>query len=299
MDIRLLQREEIDKVKWNSCVHYANNGNLFGYLWYLDQVARDWDALVEGDYESVFPLVWRRNALGRRELYQPALMRELGLYSINALSPARLQYFLEAIPEEFRRVDIQLSAYNRPPAETGFKVEEKKAHQLPLTSPYEMLSGQFSNEIRESIVRAEAVGLRPVSGVKPERIAAFYRQHSRRRRGLERRFHALQRIMYNLLHRGWGFAAGVQDEGGQWLAVNFHGYSHGRVWSLVPVQSPAGERVGALAYLFDVLLRSHAGRPLVLDFSVDEPVAPLANGFGARESVYYHLQRNNRLLGGW
>lgn len=298
MDIRLVLREEIDKVKWNSCVHYAANGNLFGYLWYLDYVAKDWDALVEGDYESVFPLVWRRNALGRRELYQPDLMREMGLYSINALSQARLRQFLDAIPEEFRRVDVHLNAFNRPPEGIDFTVEEKGVYQLALTSPYEILAQGFADEARAATGRAEEAGLRLASGLKPETIAAFYRQHSRYRRGLERRFHALQRIMYNLLHRGWGFAAGVQDEDGQWLAVNFYGYSHGRVWSLAPVQSPAGERVGALAYLLDALIRSHAGRPLLLDFGT-ETEDRLAKAFGATESRYYRLQRDKRLLGVW
>ena len=79
MNIQYLKSADIDKVKWNSCVHYANNGNIFGYMWFLDFVAKDWDALVEGDYESVFPLVWREGLFGRKELYQPSLMREMGI----------------------------------------------------------------------------------------------------------------------------------------------------------------------------------------------------------------------------
>ncbi len=59
MNIRFVPQEDIDKTKWNSCVHYAINGNIFGYMWYLNNVAKKWDALVEEDYESVFPLIWR------------------------------------------------------------------------------------------------------------------------------------------------------------------------------------------------------------------------------------------------
>ena len=50
MDIRLVPQEEIDKTKWNSCVHYAANGKIFGYKWYLDNVAIDWVGLVVLDY---------------------------------------------------------------------------------------------------------------------------------------------------------------------------------------------------------------------------------------------------------
>ena len=56
MEIRFVKKEDIDKIKWNSCVHYAINGNIFGYMWFLDSVSKEWDALVEGDYESVLPL---------------------------------------------------------------------------------------------------------------------------------------------------------------------------------------------------------------------------------------------------
>ena len=93
MEIRFIEGKDIDKVKWNSCIHYATNGNIFAYKWFLDYVAKDWHALVEGDYESVFPLVWKKGLLGKDELYQPSLMRELGIYSINVLSRARVQRF--------------------------------------------------------------------------------------------------------------------------------------------------------------------------------------------------------------
>ncbi|MEM6725303.1 MAG: hypothetical protein AAF598_14780 [Bacteroidota bacterium] len=94
MEIRYLKRDEIDQLKWDSCVHYANNGQVYGYTWYLDNVAEDWDGLVEGDYESVFPLVWNSKIFGIKQLYQPFLSQQLGLFSVNLLSKARLQTFI-------------------------------------------------------------------------------------------------------------------------------------------------------------------------------------------------------------
>ena len=133
MNIQYLKREEIDKVKWNSCVHYATNGNIFGYMWYLDFVGKDWDALIEGDYESVFPLVWRDGIFGKKELYQPPLMRELGVYSINVLSQARVRKFLEAIPEEFNKVDIILNEQNSLPEKEGYRKKELLNHPTFIT----------------------------------------------------------------------------------------------------------------------------------------------------------------------
>lgn len=290
MDIRLIKREEIDKIKWNSCVHYAGNGNIFGYMWFLDHVAKDWDGLVEGDYESVFPLVWRDTFWGKKMLYQPDLMRELGIYSINILSQKRVEAFLNAIPESYRQVDIVLNEQNDPPREGSFVVQEKSNHQLLLKRPFEEIEAGFDVEIKTQIKLAETEGLLPVSNLKPEKIAAFYQKHSSARKGLDRRFHALQRIMYNVLHRGWGFAAGITDRDGTLLAANFFIYSHKKVLSLVPVSSPKGDQKGALPYLFNFFIQGHADRPLILDFNT-EKADVLALGFGARANPFYRVRR--------
>lgn len=293
MEIKLVKNEEIDKVKWNSCVHYANNGNVFGYKWFLDHVAKDWDGLVEGDYESVFPLVWRKGLLGSKELHQPPLMRELGLYSIHALSAKRVEHFLNAIPNEYKRIEIVVNEQINLPKNHDFKVEELYNHQMLLTESYEILHQHYTDAIKEKLTIAAENKLVPNSNLKPEVIADFYRKHAKDRQYLERNFHALQRIMYNVLHRGWGFASGMQDENGELLAVNFFIYSHNKVLSLIPVESPRGAAFGALAYLFDLLLRTHAGRPMILDFNTTK-TDELALGLGARENLYYKIGRDRR-----
>ena len=295
MKIQLIRGEDVNKVKWNSCVHYANNGNVFGYKWFLDFVAKDWDALVEGDYESVFPLVWREGFFGGRELYQPPLMRELGLYSIHALSAKRIERFLQAIPDTYRYVEIALNEQINLPEASNFVVETLCNHQMLLMESYDAIAKNYSNGLRQKLENARQQHLVATTNLKPERIADFYRRHAKDRRRLDYNFHALQRIMYNVLHRGWGFAAGVQDREGALLAANFFIYSHNKVLSLIPLQSPEGAAVGALPFLFDVLIRTHAGRPLILDFNTSQPNA-LALDFGARENLYYKIRRNQRFL---
>ena len=291
MDIRLVKQEDIDKVKWNSCVHYANNGNVFGYKWYLDHVAKDWDGLVEGDYESVFPLVWRKGAWGGKVLYQPAYMRELGVYTINAASPGRVKAFLKAIPEDYQQVDIVLNEQNPVADELDFQKEKLINHQLLLTHSFEELEQQFSPRIAAALERAQTASLMLDANIKPESIADFYRRFTKDTKGKDRNFHTLQRIMYNVLHRGWGFASAVRDPNdGQPLAVNFFIYSHGRVMSLLPLVSPEGQRQGALEFLFHMLIRTHAGKPLLLDFNTAEQ-DQLARDFGARSNTYFQIQK--------
>jgi len=290
MEINYLAREEIDKTKWDSCVHYANNGNVFGYMWYLDHVAKEWDALVEGDYESVFPLVWRENFWGRKHLIQPPWMRELGLFSIHVLSKPRIKAFIDAIPKEFRRISVHLNEQNFLPEASGFVMSPRTNYQLLLQPAYEEIADRFSSEWFTQLAEAEKNKLITVSNVKPERVADFFRKYSPRRPDREARSHALLRIMYNILHRGWGFASGVQGGDGELLAVNFFIYSHSKVLSLVPVVSPKGEEKGALELLFHMLIKTHAGKPLLLDLN-DDGSSGFVQGMGAQPNSYFKLER--------
>lgn len=296
MDIQLVKHEDIDKVKWNSCVHYANNGNVFGYKWFLDFVAKDWDGLVEGDYESVFPLVWRKGFFGGKELHQPPLMRELGLYSINALSAKRVEAFLHAIPNEYRYIEIVVNEQINLPQKHDFDVIELYNHQMLLTEPYENLRANYAENIKEKLQLSSENQLIATSNLKPEKVAGFYQKYVKDRKHLTHNFHALQRIMYNVLHRGWGFASGIESQGGELLAANFFIYSHNKVLSLVPLESPAGVELGALPLLFDMLIRTHAGRPMILDFNTEKHDT-MAISLGARENIYYKIKRDKRLFG--
>ncbi len=285
MDIKYVSREDVDKVKWNSCVHFAANGNIFGYKWYLDCLTKDWGGLIEGDYESVFPVIWATNFWKKKFLYHPLLARELGLFSVNILSPKRLRTFLDKIPPEFGKGVIRLNERNQPIVEWGMRTIDRTNFQLLLNQPYESLAANYQGRMAD--FERPSGTFKATNNLKPEKIAAFYKQHSvDRRKDKEFKFHALQRIMYNALHRGWGSGSGILDQQGNLQAVNFFLFSHNRAVSLVPVESPAGRRFGALNLLFDLFIQASAGRPLILDFNSS---SDRYQDFGAVATRYYEL----------
>lgn len=286
MDIKLVPRDEIDKTKWNSLVHYADNGNIFGYIWYLDNVAKNWDALMEGDYESAMPLTWKKDFWGRKSLHQPALLRELGVFSNRVLSPARVRAFLDAIPPDYRAVDIQFNAASPRLESEQFTFSPVNNYVLLLNQPYEKIAAGYSPETQAALQEAD---LFPTSSLKPERLAELLRDHTPGYAGKNQDSHALLRIMYNVLHRGWGFASGVLDRNNQLLAGAFFIYSHGRVMRLLSAETPLGKSQHAEAYLFDTLIKSHAGRHLYLDLNTASPT--LARDLGAESLPFQKVQK--------
>ena len=55
--INLIRRNNIDISKWNTCIERSINRRIYACSWYLDMVSNNWEAVVYGDYELVFPVV--------------------------------------------------------------------------------------------------------------------------------------------------------------------------------------------------------------------------------------------------
>ncbi|NJB84419.1 hypothetical protein GGR26_000164 [Lewinella marina] len=266
MDIRFIPQEEIDKQLYNSCVHYATNGSLYGYDWYLNATAKEWDLLVEGDnYVSAMPLPKRRNWLGRTYLTQPTLVPDLAVYSVKPLSPKRIQAFWDAIPESYRGGNLTVEPASVPGHSGRFTVTAARGEALFLNQSYEEITDAFPPGYYDRMARAEAADLLPVPVLKPEAFAEFWLSVHGSGGENEWKFHAMQRIMYQILHRSWGNATGVQTRDGELLAVSFNAYSHGRVFPLFRAESARGADAGAMTLLYDTLLRSHAGRSLKVE----------------------------------
>ncbi len=288
MDLQLVKKEDIDKIKWNSCVHFALNGNIFGYKWYLDSVSKDWDALIEGDYESVLPLFQTTSG---SSFYYQSLIRESGIYSIHLLSQKRISAFVEAIPEAYKNVDIQFKQGIQIQGNNNFKVTQKNNQHLFLQSPYDTIHNNYSEVLTASLKKAKQNKLKPISSIKPEKIADLFKDNAVQSKDLEAAFHAYHRIMYNALHRGWGFASGIVDENNKLLTAAFFIYSHGKALTLLAPQTEQGKTLGARDLLFDFFIRNNAGRPQILDFNTDDNYP---ENFGAVQKNFQQLNRKEK-----
>ncbi len=66
VEIKYLTYQQINKIKWDACIDKAGNGLVYGYSFYLDAMAKNWDALVlsagpgGNDYKAVMPLTWNK-----------------------------------------------------------------------------------------------------------------------------------------------------------------------------------------------------------------------------------------------
>lgn len=304
MNIQYIEHKAIDTLKWNSCIHYAHNGNPYGFTWYLDNIAPKWNGLVEvtaEGYVSVMPLPYNTKLLGIKQLYQPFFTQQLGIYSVNILSQKRIQSFLSAIPDEFKYIDLNLNEKNKVKPEWGFQTQLKPNLLLDLNQPYDSIAANYSTNLKRNLKKASKYNLSITNSLKPETvIQLFWDNVANRIKPLKDfHFHALHRIMYNAMHRGRGFLSGVLNEDGKLIAAAYFMASHHRIINLLPSSTPEGRAKGAMHFLLDIMMRTNAGRPLVFDFegSSIESIAKFYKSFGATEVFYPNIKRNQLPFG--
>ena len=298
MEIKLLQRKEIEDSKWNGCVHYATNSKIYGYTWYLDNVAGEWMGMVEGDYQSVFPLVWNEKLFGVKQLFQPLLCQQLGLFSVNVCNKERLRQFIDNIPQEFRYWEIAFNDGNKKVLGLdGLQLTSKVNYILDLNKPYQELNDGYSKNIKRNINKAGNYNLFLNSNLKPETFVSEVKK-AQILKGIkhpEALYHTAHRIIYNCLHRGKGVILSAHNPAKELCAAIFFMLNGSDMINLLNVTTEVGKKTGAMPYLLDATVMREAEKRKFIDFegSSVEGIARFYKGFGAVNVPYFQVHKNN------
>lgn len=288
-DIRYIPQQDIDTYKWDQCIEKATNGLIYGYSFYLDQMAVHWDALVLNDYEAVMPLTWN-SRWGIKYLYQPFITAQLGLYG-QSVTPALTDDFIKSIPPSFRYIDILLNAGNQPLSNA---VSRRSNYILPLNRPYDTIADQYNENLKRNIKKSEQAGLTLKTNIDVELVirlaAAQMREHGHESADNINRFRNLFTVLQEKnMARTYGIFQGEQLGAS---AVFFS--SHQRLYYILVGNHPSGREMGASHALIDALIREQAGTGQILDFEgSDIPgLAAYYRAFGAVEEPYPALKIN-------
>ncbi|NEN24622.1 hypothetical protein G3O08_14025 [Cryomorpha ignava] len=104
---RILNHSEIDFNAWDNCVSKADNASLYGKSWYLNILAGNWKGIVKGDYEAVFPLIFRKK-YGMNYICQPMGVPTVAWYRAGKAYENDYAPILQLVSENFDMADINL-----------------------------------------------------------------------------------------------------------------------------------------------------------------------------------------------
>ncbi|GAC1453789.1 MAG: hypothetical protein NVSMB7_16310 [Chitinophagaceae bacterium] len=290
--IQYLTQQQVDKEKWDACIASSPNGLIYGYSFYLDQMAKHWDALILNDYEAVMPLTWNKK-WGVLYLYQPPFTQQLGIFSRSVSPEELLPAFISIIKKSFRFAEISLNFKN-----TGPGLLPKTNFILPLHQAYHTICKGYSRDADKNIRRSKKFQLQYGSMDDLRQPSELYKNRyaSRTKHIKENDYYNFEQMCLYAMENKMLVIRKVTDREGVLLATALFLKDTNRLYLLQSTTLPAGRLKEANYFLLDNIIREFSNQKIIFDFEgSDIPgIAHFYKNFGAVHQPYYFF-RYNRL----
>ncbi len=290
--INYLKNDEISRERWDACLMEIPAVRPYAMSWYLDIMAPGWEALVDDDYLSVFPLPIRRK-YGFSYVATPVFLQQLGLYTADGDRIKIAGEFISFMPEFIRLVDLCIGQEAAVP---GFTMSPRYNYELKLSDPYDRIWVSYMTDCRRNINIARRYPQEIVEDVKPGELISLYRNHTARKtRSIDdpayRRLHAL---MEHCTASGTGRILGVRSPKGKLLWGIFVIELCGRSTLLFTAGSRKSRELRTSYLVIDHIIQSHAGTGQIIDFAGSSvpSIAIFMRSFGGEKKTYWRLYRN-------
>ncbi|OSZ77353.1 hypothetical protein CAP36_13205 [Chitinophagaceae bacterium IBVUCB2] len=289
--IQYLTNRKIDKTKWDNCISKADNGLIYAYSFYLDTMAKHWDALVLNDYEVVMPLTWN-SKYGINYLYQPFLAAQLGIFG-NNISEELIEDFIHSIPTSFRLIEISLNSKNITGIPTGYAMHRSN-YTLDLNKPYNTIYSNYKENIRRNIKKATQLGCIVEKEVDVEEVITLAVQQMKEQSNESSDNINRFRKLYKFLNEKKMAAIYGIKLNNELLASCVFFYSHHRAYYILVGNHPNGKTIGASHFLIDAFIKDNADKEMLLDFEGSDipSLAFFYSSFGAVHEIYPALKIN-------
>lgn len=285
--ISYYRNSEIDRGKWDACVNNSQGAKPYGFSWYLDIMSPGWDALVDGDYSSVFPVPASKK-YGIKYIATPVFLQKLGVYSPAVLSGKTIDEFVKFIPDSYRLIDLCTAGKIE---DDRFIVTRKANYELDLEVAYEKLREGFSVHCRRNIARAEKEKTEIERDIKPAEIIKLFRENTGKRiTGIRQGdYQRLSCLMEFCVSNSKGRILGVRDPAKRLVYGIFITEIKGRKTMLFVANSPESRSKRIGYHMVNELARELAGTGVILDFAGSSipSIVSFMQSFGSRNIPFY------------
>ncbi len=290
-DIRFLHRNEIDIEKWDRCILNATNGLIYARSFYLDTMAENWSALVEGDYNSVMPLTWNRK-YGFSYLYQPAFTAQLGLFVRDTADQKLIEFFISDMKKYFRFCEIHLNYANDPS-----ECIRRDNYTLHLAKPYAEIRKGYKKRLLENLAESEKNQMNYSQSDDFSSTISLFRQEYGKRFPHVKAHHyqKFELLCHRISKIKMLFVRQVADRSGSLLSSSIFFKDEHRIYNIMSVTLKSGREKKSQFFLLDQLFREFSANDLVFDFEGSEVpgIAEFYRKFGPALSPYPFLKYNS------
>jgi hypothetical protein len=289
------KNHEIDREQWDNCVRNSPGVKPYAFSWYLDIMAPGWEALVDDDYDSVFPIPCSEK-FGVKYVATPVFLQQVGAFSPDKPSENSVIEFLDYLPDFYKLVDLSISqnvVYD------GYKITERVNYELDLSKHYDKLWENFSTHCKRNVEASSRKKPELVDNVKPEElIDLFILNRGKEIKGIKvDDYQRLKNLMDFCLKNKKGRIIGVRGTRKRPLFGMFVVETPGSKVMLFVVNTPQSREKRMGYYVVNELVREFATTKTVLDFAGSSipDIASFMASFGSVINPFYRIYRN-RLL---
>ena len=287
-----LKNSEIDRDQWDSCIKASRYYKPYAYSWYLDIMAPGWEALIDDDYDSVFPIPARKR-FGIKYIATPIFLQQLGAFSPDKSSENSINEFLDYMPEFYRLVDL---CVGQKVARKEFTLTERSNFELDLSIPYEKLWNNFFPECRRNIEKSSKRKIELVNDISPgELIDLFIAIKEKIIRSIKPRdFQHLNNLMDYCIKTKKGRIIGVRASRNKIVFGQFIIEIPGHVNLFFGVNTEESRERRINYFVINEIIREKANGHVMLDFAGSSipSVATFMASFGSINHPYYRIYRN-------
>jgi len=286
------KNNEIDKEQWDNCIKNTPRTKPYAFSWYLDIMSPGWQALVDDDYDSVFP-VPGFSRFGIQYIATPVFLQQLGAFSPDKPGSVAITEFLEYMPDFFKFIDLCIG--QNITAE-GYKVTERVNFELDLSRPYETIFQNFSDHCRRNIKSSLKKNPEVVTNITPDEIInVFIENKGKEINGIKTRdYQHLKTLMNFCKINKKGRLIGVRD-GRKKLIFGIFLIEIPGIKTILFVANTHQSRERRIGYfVINELIKDFSSTKTRLDFAGSSipSVASFYESFGCDKVPFYRIFRN-------
>jgi hypothetical protein len=288
-----LKNSEIDREQWDNCINASQSRKPYAYSWYLDIMAPGWEALIDDDYDSVFPIP-AHTQFGIKYIATPIFLQQLGAFSPDKSSENAINEFLDYMPVFYRLIDLCVGQkVNR----KGFTVTKRANFELDISKPYDTLWNNFYPQCKRDIEKSSRKKIDLTNDISPgELLDLFIGVKENTIRGIKQRdFQHLINLMDYCLKTKKGRIIGVRASKKKIVFGQFIIESPGYINLFFGVSTPESQEKRINHYVVNEIIRDNASKNIILDFAGSSipTAAAFMESFGSINKPYYRIYRNS------
>jgi hypothetical protein len=251
-----------------------------------------WEALVDDDYDSVFPIPGFRK-FGIQYIATPIFLQQLGAFSPDKPADKVINEFIDYMPEFYRLVDFNIGQKLN---FKKYKTSERSNYELDLSLPYEKLWDGFTSDCRRNIQIAAKKKIELTENVTPEElINLFIRNKGIKIRGIKPRdYERLKALMNYCISHKKGKIIGVRATKKRLIFGVFLVQIPESITILFTANTPASRDRRINYYVVNEIIKEKASKNIILDFAGSSipSIATFMESFGCVNNPYYRIYRN-------